>query len=136
MVAMLVRKTNLELRMLPDADKRKRVLLKLFTSRCEFRTRPGAAEKWSAELIFKALDAGRDGRLRNVHLTRRVDETSRLGNHQEGAREIDVHETHLIVETLQMTSIEIFDRGHRKNPFVAKFDSNQIVSVPIESARN
>jgi hypothetical protein len=64
-----------------------------------------------------------------------VDETSSLGNHQEGAREIDVHGAHLIAGTLQMISIENFDSGHRKNPFVAKFDSNQIVIVPIESAR-
>ncbi len=63
-------------------------------------------------------------------LRRGIDEAARLGDHQEGACEIDVHVARCIAERCEKLSIEIFDSGHRKIPFVDGIDSNQIGQRP------
>ena len=51
----------------------------------------GSLEQLPSEQLFQHLDARANRRLRDVHLARSVDEAARLGDHQEGACEIDVH---------------------------------------------
>ncbi len=84
---MLIGEPDFELGMLPDADQRERMLLELLARRGELGTGLGALEKRASEQVFEAFDARRNGRLRDVHLARGIDEAARLGNHQEGARE-------------------------------------------------
>ena len=88
---MLIGEADLELRVLPDAHESERMLLELLAGGSELRARLGALEQRPPEQILEAFDARRYRRLGDVHLARGVDEAPGLGNHQEGAREVDIH---------------------------------------------
>jgi hypothetical protein len=55
-----------------------------------------------------------------------VDEAAGFGNHQERSCEVDIHARASEPRVVKNSSIEIFDRGHRKIPFEARFDSHHI----------
>ena len=130
---MLIGEAHLELSMLPDADQREGMLLELIARGGELGARLGALEQRASQQVLKAFDACRNGRLRDVHLARGIDEAAGFRNHQERAREIDIHRASSIETTCRDLSIEISDSGHRKIPFVAGLDSNHIGQVPAES---
>ncbi len=90
-VAVLPGKADLELRVLPDAHQRERVLLELLAGAGQRRAVLGAIEQGPPEHVFEPLDARAHGRLRDVHLARGVDEAAGLRDHQERACEGDVH---------------------------------------------
>ena len=91
MVAVLPGQPHLELRVLPDAHQRQRVLLELLAGARERGAALGAVEQGAPEHVFEPLDARAHGRLRDVHLARSIDEAACLRDHQERARESDVH---------------------------------------------
>jgi hypothetical protein len=91
MVAVLSGQPNLELRVLPHAHQRERVFLELLTCSRQRSAAFRAVEQSAPKHVFEAFYARTYGRLRNVHLARSVDETSSLRDHQERARESDIH---------------------------------------------
>jgi len=126
MVAMLVGEAHFELRALPDAHERERVLPELLARGGEVRAGLGAFENGTAQQVFEALDAGRNRRLRDVELRSGLDEAAGFGNHQERSSEVDVHAMLATRLERRKLSIEIFDSRHRKNPFEAEIDSHHI----------
>ena len=91
MVAVLPGQSYLELGVLPDAHQRERVLLELLAGPRERGAALGSIEQRAPEHVFEPFDARAHGRLRDIHLARGIDETASLRDHQERARESDVH---------------------------------------------
>lgn len=100
-IAMLIGKADLQLRVLPHAHQRQGMLLELLAGGGEFGAGLRALEQRTPKEILEPFDARRHRRLRDVHFARGVDETSGLGNHQKRAREVDVHRARLVCEALK-----------------------------------
>ena len=127
---MLIGDADLELGALPHAHEGESMFVELLTGRGEFGARLGTLKKRPPEHVFEAFDACRHGGLREVHLARGMDETTGLGDDEEGACEVDVHALAVHCEVSSKLSIEISDSGHRKIPFVDGVDSHQIGQRP------
>ncbi len=100
MVAVLIGEADLQLRVLPHAHQGQRMFAELLARCRELGTRLGTLKKRASQQVFEAFDARRHGRLRDVHLARGIDETTRLGNHQKGARESDIHRAYTLLRGL------------------------------------